>query len=110
MGAYNTVGAKQVCPSCHNVVEFKYQFKYGELWQYEYQLGEEIKWGKKNDGKPGARRVVVYAAAEPCPICGYDDVEEYEVWLENDRLVKVIPASGQYNFSQAGNTYIVLDE
>lgn len=35
---------------------------------------------------------------------------DYEVWLEDDRIAAVRPASGRYDFAAKHETYIVLEE
>jgi hypothetical protein len=108
MGAYNTVTLDQVCPSCHNRVEVRIQFKYGDTWQYSYQLGDRLTWGGNSIGEPGAKQVVADGAVEgTCPVCKYE-WPDYEVWIEDDRIVDVRPASGLHDFVTIQESYIVL--
>lgn len=108
MGAYNTVRVDQVCPSCNNLVEVRIQFKYGDTWQYIYQLGDRLKWGGNSIGKPGAQQVVADGAAEePCPICKYA-WPDYEIWIENDKIVDIRTASSKFDFASLHESYIVL--
>jgi hypothetical protein len=44
MGAYNTISAKLVCPSCGFLVDVVVQFKYGRTWLLHYKLGDELQW------------------------------------------------------------------
>jgi hypothetical protein len=71
-------------------------------------MGDVIKWDlnhpRTNVGTPGRRKVVV-EGVEDCPGCGAEC--DYEVWLENDRIVAVKPASGTYDFSATDRAYIV---
>ena len=108
MGAYNTVIVDQVCPGCQNRVEVRVQFKYGDTWQYTYHVGDRLKWGGNSIGKPGAKQVVVDGAAEEdCPICK-SAWPNFEVWIEDDKIVDVRPASGKYDFVSLHQSYIVL--
>ncbi len=123
MGLFNTVGIERVCPNCGNLVEFKVQFKYGYVRDHEYRIGDRLQWGRdfpdkpyayRGDvGKPGTRQVVVDGIAEGCPVCGYsygpDGVLDYEVWVEDDQIVAVRPASGRHTFEHE-DSYIVLQE
>ena len=83
------------------------QFKYGEMWCYEYHIGDELRWGiaSLEHGDRNARRVVVDGAGDPCPRCGRD--EDYEVFIADNRIDEVRRLSGRYVFFP--ETYIVLD-
>jgi hypothetical protein len=109
MGAFNTVTAEQVCPSCRNAVEARVQFKYGDTWQNEYRLGERLRWGGNDIGVPGRRRVVLDGAGERCPKCGYAEWDFY-VLLEDDVITSVKPASGDFDFVASQGKPIVLEE
>ncbi len=85
------------------------QLKYGDVWQHSYRIGDMLQWGKNSIGKPGYKRVVVEAYSENCPACG-NPGQEYEVWLENDRIVEVKPAGGNFDFAHREEPYIVLEE
>ncbi len=108
MGAFNIVRSKQKCASCGQRVELSIQFKYGDVWQHEYQIGDRLQWVKNNTGQPGNKRVVVDGAAERCPLCHAEGMD-YEVWLEDDRIVSVQLASDRYDFATRHQTFIVVD-
>src|SRR5688572_64615 len=110
MGAYNVVTATLPCPGCNGSVPLRIQFKYGNTWQHEYKLGERLTWGGNDIGEPGHKRVVVDGIAESCPSCGYDETMDYYVFLRDDVIVSVEPATNEYDFARTGRTYIVLDE
>ncbi len=112
MGAFNVVTIKEKCSACGNFVELRIQFKYAEVWQHEYEPGDSLIWSKRrfgNDGEPGHKRVVVDAVAENCPVCDAEG-PDYEVWLENDRIVAVKPFSGKFDFVRFHETYIIVEE
>jgi hypothetical protein len=108
MGAYNIVKSTGTCPSCGRGAEFNVQFKYGNVWQYEYHVGDPIKWGGNDRGKPGYKRVIIDAIAEECQTCGAER-GDYEVRLENDRIISVQPASGKYDFASIEETFIIIE-
>ena len=111
MGAFNTVRAAATCPRCQALIEIKVQFKYGDTWQHEYGLGDSLRWGGNDIGVPGKRSVVVDGVAEPpCPKCGFDGEWEFYVFVEGDRISRVLQADGTYDFVRAGRTYLVLQE
>lgn len=109
MSAFNTVHANVKCPSCGQQVEIMAQFKYGDTWQYEYSIGDLIRWGGNQIGAPGARRAVVDAVVERCPSCNMDSWDLY-VEIDDGRIASVTTADGSYDFVRAGKTYVILDE
>lgn len=113
MSAFNTVLVPVICHTIGQVVELPIQFRYGNVWQYIYRLGDELRWGGNEVGDQEARKVVISGVAESCPACGYgkslDDTVEYEIWVQDNKVVCALPATGRYNFFEAGEYYIVLE-
>lgn len=107
MGAFNSLGYTITCPSCSKMSQVALQFKYGEVWQYNYKMGEPLRWGERNVGSPDYRVVVVLAIAENCPVCNASG-GDYEIWVENGTIVAVEPFSGKYDFSKQRQEYIVI--
>jgi len=107
LGAFNTLHLEAPCPNCRRVVALAVQFKYGDCWQHEYKLGDTLRWGGNDVGRPGASRVVVSGASESCPLCGSDG--EFYVFVFEGRLASVEPASGLYDFVRSHETFLVLD-
>jgi len=111
MSAFNIVWTMAICPSCEQRVRIGIQFKYGDTWQHEYEVSQELRWGGNDIGEPGKKRVVLDGVAgTPCPSCTYDEEWNFYVIVENDRIVRVEPATGKYDFAKTGRTYIVLQE
>ena len=111
MGAFNMVKTQATCPACGQIVEIAVQFKYGDTWQHTYKISQPLRWGGNDVGKPGKAWVVVDGVAEtPCPHCGFDDEWNFYVFLVEDRIVRVEPATGEYDFARVQSTYIVLQE
>jgi len=110
MGAFNVVTATVVCRHCDTEVPVRVQFKYGNTWQYEYQVGDILKWGGNAIGKPGKRRVIVDGIAESCPKCSYDEEWNFYVLIEHDVIIAVEPATGRYDLPNAGEPYVVLED
>jgi len=109
MGAFNTVTIYHECANCGHKIPLNVQFKYGDVWQHHYQIGDILQWGKNNIGKPGHKRVVAEAYSEDCSFCG-NPGQDYEVWLENDQIIGVKPAEGKFDFVHSEDPYIVLGE
>jgi hypothetical protein len=111
MGAFNIIRAKARCPHCAAHVDVKVQFKYGDTWQYEYGLGDSLRWGGNDNGEPGKRSVVVSGVADgPCPACGFDGDWDLYVFVEADLITRVISSDGTHDFVAAQKTYLVLQE
>ncbi len=107
MGAFNTVRLSWHNPQSGEAVDVTVQFKYGDTWQYEYNIGDVLRWGGNDNGIKDARRVVVDGALEG-DIPGVP--EDFEVYIVDGRIDMVIPATGEHDFVKSRDTYIVLDE
>lgn len=109
MGAYNTVRGHAACPRCGNNVEVVVQFRFGNVWQFEYELGDSIKWGGNAVGSAALPRVVVEGVAEAeCRVCGFANEWNLYVHVERDRLVRIETANGAYDFAKEGRGFIAL--
>lgn len=107
MSAFNVLAFDTICPYCRMRVTIALQFKYADTWQIEYRIGDKLKWGGNDIGRPGKASVVVDAAAEDCPQCGHD-LGDYDVFVEHDVLMNAREASGEYKYGNAD--YLVLQE
>lgn len=109
MSAYNTVSVKLKCPVCGSDVTVPVQFKYGNTWQFHYDIGETLRWGGNDIGERGKKRVVVDGVvAGKCPNCSYDGEWNAYIHVENDRVVRVENATGEFDFVAAGSNYLVI--
>ena len=88
MGAFNTLRATTVCPVCKTTSTFDIQFKYGNTWQDNYEIGSKLRWGGNDKGIPGLARVLVEGIGGPCPNCGAPYVE-FDIMVECDTIVGV---------------------
>src|SRR5690348_4189005 len=109
MGAYNTVSGTLACPSCGDEVDIVVQFKYGNTWQFEYKIGEKLRWGGLDVGEPGRGHVVADGIVEQaCPKCRMR--KEWNVYLhvENNRITRIENANGRFDFAKLGSNYVVV--
>jgi hypothetical protein len=84
MGAFNELKVNTKCNKCQHIMTIDIQFKYGETWQYIYQLKDLIKWGGRIDvGRSTYTKVKVYGVIEPsiCSICKENLPEEYDIYV-----------------------------
>jgi len=88
MSAYNVLIATITCPNCYQQNEGKFQFRFGDTWQHCYKLGDIIKWGGYDIGKPNLPAVKAYGILESdyCTNCGYNLETEYDLLIQDDRI------------------------
>jgi hypothetical protein len=89
VSAFNRVFVEQACPHCGAVIDRAYQFKYGDTWQYDYRLGDTLRWGGNDRGIRGLPSATTDGVPEQCISCGFDEDAVYVVRIENDVLVDV---------------------
>lgn len=109
MGAFNIVRVRWHNPSTGSILELNVQFKYGDTWQHTYQVGDVIRWGGNDIGEPGARHVVVDGCLD-ASVKGVASPDSFEVHVSNGVIEKVIPATGRFDFTKTGKSFIVLEE
>lgn len=88
MGAFNTLIANTTCPVCGTNANFELQFKFGNTWQYQYEIGERLRWGGNDIGTPGYKQVLVEAIGGPCPHCGTGYID-FDIVVQSDVIVGV---------------------
>jgi hypothetical protein len=111
MGAFNTVVGKAICPKCKRHVRVIGQFKFGNVRQFSYRIGDMLGWGGNEIGRSGFQHVVVDAIAETnCPSCGFSGEWDLYLHVQCDRLVRLETATGDHDFVREGKNYCVLSE
>lgn len=108
MSAFNILTAELQCYNCKVFYNSRIQFKFGDTWQIEYKIGDKIKWGGNDIGRPGLKEVKVYGILESnnCPSCNYEILQnEYDIFIENDIIKKVELLSdiNDYLIDEEGN-------
>lgn len=109
MSAVNRVLYAQDCPNCDNAVQFEIQFKYGEIREYTYAEGGRIRFPASGAVARDRKCIVADGIAQPCPVCGYSEDSDYEVWLEDGRITAVKPATGRFDFAQVQQPFVVVE-
>ena len=89
MSLFNTVTAveEELCPNCQSTITRSVQFKYGDVRQHAYHVGDHLTWGGNDVGRKGAGRVRVSGHPVPCPICHFVPDSLYEVTIRRDRIM-----------------------
>jgi hypothetical protein len=108
VGAYNIVLVPWEDAKSGRKLTLRVQFKFGDTWQFEYRVGDRIRWGGNDIGPRDAKYVVVDGALEGDP--PEDVSEDFEIYIEDSVIKRVLPASGQHDFAKLGKTFIVLDD
>jgi hypothetical protein len=106
MGAFNTVELETICSACQNKVLLKIQFKYGDTWQYEYVIGDKIKWGG-NDIGIRAKRIVISGISEECPLCKKD--ENFVIYVNDNIITQIKLDTKENDFIKNNEEYIILE-
>jgi hypothetical protein len=106
MGMYSEIRAQLQCDYCGSTNEVRVQFKYGNLYDHEYAVGDKIVWGRFQVGDPSERRVVARGIAG-CPKCGQNAY--FDILIENGCVRSVIPANGLYDYHHGEGNYVVLE-
>lgn len=88
MSVYNRLRAEARCPNCGETSQQVIQFKFGDTWLDEYALGDSLRWGGNDIGRPGIKKVIVRGAGEECPVC-HSGGEDFSVVVERDVLTAV---------------------
>jgi sarcosine oxidase delta subunit len=102
MSAFNILISEIQCPQCGKFYNGRIQFKFGDTWQFEYKLGDKIKWGGNDIGKPNIKKVKVYGILESskCPFCQFEDNQnEFDIIVENDIIknIRLMSDINSYN-------------
>jgi sarcosine oxidase delta subunit len=108
MGAFNTVITEVQCPVCNERGRFEVQYKYGDTWQHQYDIGSVIRWGGNDIGRPKMKKVIVEGIGGPCPHCQTDNIE-FDVVVESDQLKEVCPL-GLERKEHYPDGFLVLEE
>ena len=92
MGLYNTFVHEISCSNCNKNYESRSQFKYGDLWDYEYRVGERIRL--RNDSE-ATWEIVAELWCDECPTCSKHDVRQLR--LRHGTIVGEVPREQYFN-------------
>ena len=92
MSAYNTLSLVESCPKCGEKVSLVFQFKFGDTWQYQYDVGQKLRWRGNDYGHPNLASVLIDAVSEECPNCHKES--DFIILTENDEIKRVVPNEG----------------
>ena len=100
MSAFNILNVKLIEEG--KEIVYRLQFKYGDVWQHEYKIGDTLKWDANNYGQKDANKVVVDAVNE-------DSRKEidYYITIVNNVITDAQPNLGYFDFGKHGDTFII---
>jgi hypothetical protein len=91
----------RTCPTCKRT--YDYQFTFGSCRQYEYRVGDALRWDwylERRAGEQGLSEVLVGTMQG----CGcdipFDDLPLYEIRLEHDVIVELRPSPPEREFPE----------
>jgi hypothetical protein len=105
MGLYSVVRCRKVCHQCGTDVIFAIQFKYGNLYAHEYEVGDLIVWGRTQVGDPNEAKVAVQGIGT-CPACGNE--LDFDIVISSGVIRSVAVSQGAYDYRGALEGYVVL--
>lgn len=93
MGSYNILNAEIHCQNCSKAFGIRLQFKFGDIWQKIYEIGDTVSWGGNDIGSSHYSKVKVYGIAESgmCPHCNFINKEEYDIYIEDNSIRHISP-------------------
>ncbi len=86
MGWFNTLIHEVTCRGCGSIYPSRSQFKYGDLWNHEYRIGERI---RLKDDSEANWEVVAELWCDGCPNCGNKEVRQ--IHLRNGTIAGEVP-------------------
>lgn len=111
MSAYNILKTEINCFNCQRKYPIAVQFKFGDTWQHTYKMGDLIKWGGNDIGKPNLQQVKVFGIAESsvCPNCGFINKNEFDIFVNNNVLIKLKELEDiSIYYNEPNNNYYVV--
>ena len=89
MSAFNNVLTQSCCPFCNHNQKWSVQFKYGDCWQFDYKIGDVLRWGGNDYGENVGGNVRTEGiASESCESCGKDFIYA-AVYFRDNRITKI---------------------
>ncbi len=92
MGTFNVLKIQNICSICSIRSEIRIQFSFGDTWQFEYEIGDTIRWGGYDIGKPNLPKVKVYGIleTEKCFNCNSPYIiDEFDILVQFDVIMEV---------------------
>lgn len=104
-----------MCPACGKNGTLALQFLYGDVWLRKYRLGDRVVFegGVTDVGEAGCKKVVLNALAnmcEHCDIIGEPESYHYYVYVEDDIIKSVEPATGEFSFGDDEDDFLALEK
>jgi hypothetical protein len=108
MGAYNRLLIAETCSRCGSDITRAVQFKYGDVWQRDYAIGQALAWDGNNVGHPGEKCVMVSGHPEACPSCADAPNWTYDLHIIDDIIRSAKRREPGTEFDDYGHEPFVL--
>lgn len=112
MSSFNTLKLNEhSCPHCGHLQNWTIQFKFGDCWQHEYSLFDELRWNGNDIGVQAASIVLVEGINEnTCRNCLIEEVYA-RIFVDDNKLVAVSLVEKNILFPMdSDGDYIVINE
>ncbi|MCW3465824.1 hypothetical protein [Chitinophaga nivalis] len=112
MSSFNTLIVEVSCPDCGEKHEAQIQFKFGNTWQFQYHIGDPIKWGGNDIGNSDLKEVKVYGIIEStiCPFCNNSNIaEEYDIFIKENVIISVSQIESTKDYLNGNGEYVSLE-
>jgi hypothetical protein len=106
VGSFNDLHVETTCRRCDQIGKRTLQIKYGECWQYKYQIGDSVQWAtgsrrNLNKGSESEARAWVPAYSSACPHCNDgSDFADFSVVVDGSRIEGVVQAPIGFRFRE----------
>jgi hypothetical protein len=110
MGAFNTLTFDWTDKQSNQKYKLVLQFKYAENWQYDYKLGDVLKWNDHlpyNDGDKAAKEVLVEAIVEDETL-PKEIPEDFEIFIKDNVIVDAWPLEDKKKYFNLNNHYLIV--
>ena len=99
----NILFDEEFCATCKR--RCHYQFTFGSCRQYEYRIGDRLRWEEWNPERIAGEQGLSEVLVDAMKVCGchtpYDDVlPRYEIRLEHDVIVELRPSPPEREFPE----------
>lgn len=109
MGAFNTLKFDWTNKLSNKKYNLILQFKYAKTWQYEYKIGDTLKWGdnRYDEGDKSAKEVLVIAIVENDNLLN-EVPEDFEILIKNNVIADAFPLRDKKKYLEIEENYIIL--
>ena len=112
MSSFNILNTIVKCIKCNQEYEAEIQFKFGDVWQHEYKIGDQILWGGNDIGFPNLKQVKVYGVLSKakCQTCSNETTDEFDIFIESDVINNISPILNGKEYLKGDGNFLIIKE